>query len=40
MISKIPYSGGVEYRLIGGAISAGIVRTIIECPFEYAKVKK
>ena len=38
MTSKIPYSFGVEYRLIVGALAAGFVRTCIECPFEYAKV--
>lgn len=40
MKSKIPYSGGLEYRLMIGAFSAGVVRAIIECPFEYVKVNR
>ena len=37
---KIPFSGGIEWRtFIAGWIS-GSFRAILECPFEYAKVKR
>ncbi len=40
MKSDIPYTKGIQPRVIMGGLSAGMVRTFIECPFEYAKVKK
>jgi len=29
----------IQYRVVLGAFMAGSVRSVIECPFEYAKVK-
>lgn len=36
----IPYSGGLEYRVALGGFVSGSVRSLVECPFEYAKVKQ
>lgn len=36
---KIPLSGGIEWRVLLGGIAAGSTRAVLECPFEYAKVK-
>ena len=38
--TKIPYTGGVQVRVILGALASATTRAIIECPFEYAKVKR
>lgn len=40
MKSKIPLTGGTEFRVIAGAIVAGTVRAVLETPFEYAKVNR
>ena len=37
--SHIPFSGGVAWRVLLGGVAAGTVRSVLECPFEYAKVK-
>lgn len=37
---EIPYSGGIQLRVIAGAVGAGTVRAIIETPLEYAKVRR
>ena len=37
---KIPFTGGVQVRVIIGGICSATVRAVIECPFEYAKVKR
>ena len=37
---SLPYTFGVQPRVILGALFAAAVRTVIECPFEYAKVKR
>jgi len=37
---KIPCSGGIEWRTFLAGWMSGSVRSIIECPFEYAKVKR
>lgn len=37
---KIPYTFGLEPRIILGGIAAGTARSIIECPFEYSKVQR
>ena len=36
---KIPFTGGIELRLVGGAVAASVARTLAECPFEYIKVR-
>lgn len=38
MTTKIPFTGGLEPRVIAGGLVAGVARSIMECPFEYAKV--
>ena len=40
MLYKIPYSGGLELRTLTAGFLTGALRTIGECPFEYAKVKR
>ena len=40
MKEVIPGSGGIQYRVLFGGIIAGTARALIECPFEYAKVKR
>jgi hypothetical protein len=40
MREKIPSSGGIELRVLFGGIISGTVRSLVECPFEYAKVKR
>lgn len=39
MRQTIPLSGGIELRVLLAGIFSGTVRSCIECPFEYAKVK-
>lgn len=36
----VPYSGGLQMRTILGGMTAGFVRSILECPFEYVKVRR
>lgn len=36
----IPYTGGLEYRVALGGFVSGSVRSLVENPFEYAKVKQ
>ena len=36
----IPCSGGLEYRVALGGIASGSVRSLVENPFEYVKVKQ
>lgn len=36
----IPGSSGMQWRVLFGGITAGTARALIECPFEYAKVKR
>ena len=31
---------GVDKRAILGGLSAGLVRSVLECPFEYVKVRR
>ena len=40
MKTEIPYTNGVQPRVILGGVCASFVRSCIETPFEYAKVKK
>ncbi len=37
--TKIPYTYGVEIRVVIGAFCAGTSRALIESPLEYAKVR-
>lgn len=37
---EVPMSGGVQVRVIIGGIGAGTIRTLIETPLEYAKVRR
>lgn len=36
---EIPYTNGIQGRVVLGGLISGTVRAIIECPFEYTKVK-
>ena len=41
MCQPIPYLyGGLEWRTLLSAFAGGSLRSIIECPFEYVKVKR
>ena len=40
MRKKIPLTGGLELRTVAAGIASGSGRAILECPFEYAKVKR
>jgi len=37
---KIPFTGGLEVRVVISSISAATSRAVVECPFEYVKVKR
>ena len=39
LTSKIPFTFGLEYRILLGGIASGTARSLIECPFEYSKVQ-
>ena len=36
---SIPGTYGIQYRVIAGAFMGATARSLVECPFEYAKVK-
>jgi solute carrier family 25 carnitine/acylcarnitine transporter 20/29 len=36
---KIPYTMGLELRILCAGIASGTARSMIECPFEYSKVQ-
>ena len=40
MCQKIPLTGGLELRCAVSGWLSGSFRAILECPFEYAKVKR
>jgi solute carrier family 25 carnitine/acylcarnitine transporter 20/29 len=40
MKTIVPYTGGMQLRVPVSAFFAGSVRAIVECPFEFAKVKR
>ncbi|KAG1671217.1 Mitochondrial substrate carrier family protein L [Nymphon striatum] len=40
MKSEIPMTGGVQLRVIAGGVIASVVRATIECPLEYAKIRR
>jgi solute carrier family 25 carnitine/acylcarnitine transporter 20/29 len=35
---KIPFTKGLELRILFAGIASGTARSIIECPFEYSKI--
>lgn len=37
---SIPFTAGLEPRIILGGIASGTARAIVECPFEYSKVQR
>lgn len=39
MSEEIPYSNGLQLRTLAAALIAGTVRSVLECPFEYTKVR-
>ena len=39
LCKSIPGTHGVQYRVIAGGVMGGTARALVECPFEYAKVK-
>ena len=40
MRQKLPLTGGLEIRTVAAGWASGSARAILECPFEYAKVKR
>ena len=40
MRRKIPYSGDLELRTAAAGFLSGSFRAILECPFEYIKVRR
>ena len=40
MRKAIPFTGGLEIRCVTAGWLSGSFRAILECPFEYAKVKR
>jgi len=40
MRKKVPLTGGVELRTFVAGVASGSGRALLECPFEYAKVKR
>ena len=39
MTSSIPGTAGIQHRVWAGALCGATARALVECPFEYAKVK-
>lgn len=40
LTKEIPYTGGVQKRTVLSGMCAGLVRSVLECPFEYIKVRQ
>eukprot|EP01116_Phalansterium_solitarium_P003888 TRINITY_DN14723_c0_g1_i1.p1 TRINITY_DN14723_c0_g1~~TRINITY_DN14723_c0_g1_i1.p1 ORF type:complete len:281 (-),score=67.60 TRINITY_DN14723_c0_g1_i1:228-1070(-) len=40
MVNTIPFSGGLQYRVVAAGVLASTSRSLVECPVEYAKVKR
>jgi len=40
MCTEIPGMMGIEWRTLCAGFAGGSARALIECPFEYAKVKR
>ena len=40
LCQEIPFMMGLEWRTLFAGIAGGSARSFIECPFEYAKVKR
>jgi hypothetical protein len=39
MREPVPFTNGIELRVFASGVVSGTIRSCIECPFEYAKVK-
>merc|ERR1712228_326005 len=39
MSKEIPFTNGLQARTLAAAFIAGTVRSLLECPFEYTKVR-
>ena len=39
MSAEIPFTNGLQLRTLAAALIAGTVRSVLECPFEYTKVR-
>lgn len=37
---EIPHTHGVQVRVVGAAVAAATVRSLLECPIEFAKVAR
>ena len=40
LTKEIEFTGGLQRRTVLGGMCAGLVRSILECPFEYVKVRQ
>lgn len=38
--TQIPFTNGLELRVIGGGMMSGTLRALVETPLEYAKIKR
>lgn len=38
--TKIPFTFGLEVRVVLAGVASGTARSLIECPFEYSKVRR
>ena len=38
--TQIPFTNGLEIRVIGGGMMSGTLRALVETPLEYAKIKR
>ena len=36
----VPFTGGVQLRVFMGGLASATARAVVECPFEFAKVKR
>ncbi len=37
---ELPHTHGVQVRVVGAAVAAATVRSVLECPIEFAKVAR
>jgi len=38
--TRIPYTGDLQLRVLFASVAAGTSRALVECPFEYVKVRR